>query len=119
MTKLIEIPAEVSGFQEDKDLAKEIRRLDFLPALANNGCVTLDFSKVENATQSFVHALIGEALKQYGEDVLDRIDFHNCSKQLKNIIELVVNYSLGGFGDSTEPIIVQADAHRANQALNK
>jgi hypothetical protein len=99
--QVISIPAEVSGFQEDKDLAKEIRRLKFLPALENNGQVVLDFSKVETATQSFVHALIGEALKQYGEDVLDRIDFRNCSPQLKSIIELVVNYSLGGFGQVT------------------
>src|SRR5947209_13756634 len=95
----ISIPAEVSGFQEDKDLAKEIRRLKFLPALANGGSVILDFSEVATATQSFIHALIGEALKQYGVDVLDQITFRHCSPQLKNIIELVVNYSLGGFGE--------------------
>lgn len=96
------VPAEASGFQEDKDLAKEIRRLKFLPALANGGQVVLDFSKVGTATQSFIHALIGEALKKYGEDVLDRIEFRNCSPQLRNIIELVVNYSVGGFGQVHE-----------------
>ena len=49
------------------------------------------------ATQSFVHALIGEALKRYGAKALDRIEFRNCSRQLKSLIPLVVDYSLGGF----------------------
>lgn len=97
MSKILRIPGGPSRFQEDKDLAREIRVTEILPALRSGERLTLDFSDVDYATQSFVHALIGEALKQFGEEVLDQIEFHRCSPQLRSVIELVVNYSLGGF----------------------
>ena len=100
------IPADASRFQEDKDLAKKIRTEELLPALAAGTRVELDFSDVDYATQSFIHALVGEALKQHGENVLDRIEFLNCSPQLRNIIELVVNYSLGGFSLNLEELTI-------------
>jgi len=95
--KIVRIPSETGGFQEDKDLGKVIRTEQILPALAAGEVVRLDFSKVSYATQSFVHALIGEALKIHGEAVLERLEFHKCSEQLQTVIELVVGYSLGGF----------------------
>lgn len=97
MSNILHIPGGPSRFQEDKDLARQIRIAEILPALLRGERVVLDFSDVDYATQSFVHALIGEALKQFGEEVLDRIEFHRCSAQLRSVIELVVNYSLGGF----------------------
>lgn len=99
MKREIKILASVNGFAEDKDLAKHTRTLELLPALQNQGEVVLDFRAVKYATQSFVHALIGEPLKIYGEEVLKRMEFKNCSSQLRNIIELVVDYSLGEFID--------------------
>jgi hypothetical protein len=104
-TMTIRIPAEASRFQEDKDLAKTIRLEQLLPRLREGRGVILDFADVEYATQSFIHALIGEALKQYGEAVLDRIEFRHCSSQLRNVIELVVNYSLGGFSYDLEAVV--------------
>lgn len=86
-----------SGFAEDKDAAKELRIKRILPALARRDDLILDFEGINYATQSFVHALIGEALKRHGEASLDRIEFKNCSTQLQSLIELVVDYSLGGF----------------------
>jgi len=97
MTVTIEIPHGPRGFAEDKDVARNIRVSRVLPALEKGENVILDFTNVIFATQSFVHALIGQALKQYGEPVLDRIEFRNCSPQLRNIVDLVVDYSLGGF----------------------
>lgn len=93
----IHIPAISGGFQEDKDLARQIRSDRLIPALEKNNTVELDFSDVTYATQSFIHALIGESLKRYGEDVLGNIEFKNCSSQLQSVIELVVDYTLGGF----------------------
>jgi hypothetical protein len=101
MTVKIIIPSDASRFQEDKELAKQIRTTQILPSLEEGKRVRIDFSNVEYATQSFVHALIGEALQQHGEQILDRIEFHHCSPQLRNIIELVVNYSLGGFASTS------------------
>ena len=71
-----------------------------LPALAQNRSIVLDFSEVSYATQSYVHALIGEALQQYGERVLDKLEFRHCSPSLRSVIELVVDYSLGGFPEA-------------------
>ena len=85
------------AFAEDKDYARELRIAALLPALERGDAVVLDFQGVHFATQSFVHALIGEALKRFGEAVLDRIEFRNCSDQLRSIVDLVVDYSLGGF----------------------
>lgn len=97
MSKIIKIFPGVGKFAEDKDEARKIRIEQILPSLQARETIVLDFGDVEFSTQSFIHALIGEPLKQYGDDILDSIEFRNCSSQLQNIIELVVNYSLGGF----------------------
>jgi len=97
MTTKIRLAAGVAGFAEDKDYARALRQEEILPALERGGRVALDFSQIRYATQSFVHALIGEALKKHGELVLDRIEFKNCTPQLQSVIELVVDYSLDGF----------------------
>ena len=57
----------------------------------------LDFSSVDYTTQSYVHALIGEALRTYGDQALARIEFRGCASPVRSLIELVVDYSLGGF----------------------
>jgi hypothetical protein len=103
IAEVINIPDISGGFQEDKDLAREIRNGRILPALQEGHSIVIDFSDVRYTTQSFVHALIGAALKQYGEDVLDRMEFRHCSPQLQNLISLVVDYTLGGFVMEPEP----------------
>lgn len=100
-TSTITIAPDQSGFAENKDSAKELRLTAILPALDRGDEVVLNFSSVGHATQSYVHALIGEALKKHGEPVLDRIQFQGCSPAIKGVIELVVDYSLGGFGSSS------------------
>jgi hypothetical protein len=97
MSEIITIGSGVNGFAENKDQAKELRATRVLPALASDVRITLDFAAVRYATQSFVHALIGEALQKYGEHALDQIEFRNCSEAVRSVIELVVDYSLGGF----------------------
>lgn len=93
----VRLSGGIAGFAEDKDYARKLRQEKILPTLERGDEIVLDFSLVKYATQSFVHALIGEALKRYGEAVLDRIEFQNCTPQLQSVIELVVDYSLGGF----------------------
>ncbi|MCA9400568.1 MAG: STAS-like domain-containing protein, partial [Candidatus Omnitrophica bacterium] len=51
--------------------------------------IVLDFQGVEAATQSFVHALISEVLRQFGTDVLDRMSFKACAPEVRKIIEIV------------------------------
>lgn len=97
MTRTIRVPIGPTRFAEDKDAAKDVRLRELLPALEAGERVVLDFKGVRYATQSFVHALVGEALKRYGDEVLGRIEFKNCSPQLRTVVELVVDYSLSGF----------------------
>ena len=97
MTLEIKMPAESAGFAEDKDLAKRIRESQLLPSLDASVPVVLDFSSVQYATQSFIHALIGEALRRLGEQALELIEFRNCSPSVRSVVELVVDYSLAGF----------------------
>jgi hypothetical protein len=104
MTKVIQLPPGIVGFAEDKDQARSIRLAMLLPALDQGEEVVLDFRDVKYATQSFIHALLSEALHKYGEDLLDRVEFRNCTPQLRSVIELVVDYSLGGFPTSGDEI---------------
>ena len=74
MRRRIEIPADAGGFAEDKDLAQQLRRQEIVPALEREDEVLLDFKKVNYATQSFVHALVGEPLKRFGEPLQGRVE---------------------------------------------
>jgi hypothetical protein len=99
MSVEIILESGVKGFAENKDEARAHRLSTILPALTNGNRVVLDFAAVRYATQSYIHALIGEALKKFGEQALELIEFRNCSPQVRSAIELVVDYSLGGFAE--------------------
>ncbi len=88
----IQLFDSVGSFAENKDTAQEIRIKRIIPAIKNNEKVTLDFENIDSATQSFVHALISDVIRQYGSDSLDNISFKNCSKTVRKIIEIVVEY---------------------------
>lgn len=100
MNDKIRLLSGVNGFAENKDQAKEIRLSRILPAIAHGRGVVLDFADVKYATQSFVHALIGEALQEYGDQALEQIEFRHCSEAVRSVIELVVDYSLSGFAEA-------------------
>jgi hypothetical protein len=90
----ISIKPSSGDFAEDKDAAAVLRERDIRPALAAGQRVVFDFTGVRVATQSFVHALVSDILRNQGESVLDRITFKGCTKAVKGIIETVVQYSL-------------------------
>jgi len=89
--KKIKLFPRAGSFAENKDLARDIRIKEIIPSLEKEE-VTLDFTKVESATQSFVHALISDVIRIYGIEVLDRIFFKNCSDTIKKIISIVIDY---------------------------
>lgn len=82
----------VGSFAENKDVARDVRRKLILPALEKHLEVVLDFSRVASATQSFVHALISEVIRQHGIDVLDQMTFKSCNTVVKNIVSIVTDY---------------------------
>jgi hypothetical protein len=115
----IKVPGGSTGFAEDKDEARRIRFSSLLPALSRKEPVVLDFAEITYSTQSFVHALLGEVLIRYGEEVLGEIEFRNCTPQLQSLIELVVDYSLGGFqrsGSSGGTLVPQTEGPRRSPA---
>jgi len=90
--KIIKMFPLVGNFAENKDLARDIRIKQIIPALEKKQEVTLDFKGVDSATQSFVHALISDLIRKFGSEVLDTIFFKNCSETIKEIVNIVVEY---------------------------
>ena len=64
--KTINLFQAVGSFAENKDIARNIRINEIIPALEKNEEVTLDFKGIDSATQSFIHALISDIIRRYG-----------------------------------------------------
>ena len=79
-------------FADNKDLARELRLNKLIPALEKNQNVIIDFEQVEGATQSFIHALISDLIRKYGNEVIEKIQFKSCNETIKGIITIVVDY---------------------------
>lgn len=88
----INILDETGKFAGNKDIARSIRVNEILPLLEKEKNIILDFDGVESATQSFIHALISEVIRQKGIEVLDKIYFKGCNETVKKIIEIVIEY---------------------------
>ncbi len=86
------IKEHVGDFGENKDVARDLRVQKIMPALKRGETVRLDFEGVSGATQSFIHALISEAIRKYGDDVYDRLLFLNCSEVVKEVVGIVADY---------------------------
>lgn len=90
--KRISIRSRAGAFAENKDVARDLRLSEIVPALDRDEDVIIDFSGVDATTQSFIHALISELLRKYGTDVLDRIEFKSCNDTIRKIITIVADY---------------------------
>lgn len=90
--KNINILDKTGYFAQNKDIARDIRLKEIIPSLEGNEEVVLDFQGVNSATQSFIHALISEILRKYGGSVLGRIKFKSCNEEIKQIINIVLDY---------------------------
>ncbi len=94
MTNTIKLLPIVNEFAENKDLAKQIRVEQIDPLIKKGDEVILDFSGINSATQSFVHALISDLIRKYDEDLFDLLIFKNCSDTVKEIINIVIDYMM-------------------------
>ncbi len=90
--KEIKIFDRTGKFAGNKDIAKEIRLNEIMPDINQEKEVILDFEKVDSATQSFIHALISEVIRQKGIKILDRLYFKKCNSTIQKIIEIVTEY---------------------------
>ena len=92
----IKLFPDTGSFAENKDLAKSIRTQKIIPALDRNEEVILDFENIDSVTQSFIHALISDLMRNYGSEVLDKISFKSCNETIRKIINIVVDYMQEG-----------------------
>ncbi len=84
------------SFAGDKDAAALLRSEVLLPSLAKSKSVTLDFDGVELATQSFMHALLAQTVRE-DPSSLEHIEFKNCNEDIQALIEIVVDYAQEDF----------------------
>ena len=82
----------VGEFAENKDVAKELRLKHLLPALKAGRAVTFDFEGIAGATQSFIHALVSDALRKYPGVVYDNVFYRNTNEEIQKIITIVYKY---------------------------
>lgn len=92
MITTISLFESTGAFAENKDIARDIRLKTLLPALERNDEIVIDFENVTGATQSFIHALISEPFRKYGDKTLDLIRFKNCNETIRQIITIVTEY---------------------------
>ena len=88
----IKLFERVGIFAENKDIAAKIRLNTLISALEKHQKIIFDFENIEGATQSFIHALISDLMRKYGNDVLNNIQFKSCNDTVKAIITIVVDY---------------------------
>lgn len=88
----IKIYDKVKDFAGNKDIARDIRLKEIIPALKKGEEIIIDFENVKSATQSFIHALISDVLRKQGINSLDYITFKSCNDTIKEIIKIVVEY---------------------------
>lgn len=81
----------VAEFLEDVDAAARIRDGKIIPTVRRGGKLAIDFSDVRFVTQSFIHAMLHEALREPG--ALVRISLVNCSRSTREAIQAVAAYS--------------------------
>lgn len=79
-------------FAENKDIGRDIRINEIMPELKAGNEITLNFEKVDNASQSFIHSLVSDPVREYGDRALELIIFKNCSNKIKGIIKIVLGY---------------------------
>lgn len=94
MTYTIVLLPHLGSFASNKDVATTLRRAQILPHLKNNEEVILDFAGIEGSTQSLIHALMAQPLQLYGRDILKLLKFKSANLLLRNLIGLVIDYSL-------------------------
>ena len=79
-------------FAENKDIGKEIRVNYIMPELKKNNEVILNFNKVDRASQSFIHSLVSDPIRTYGDRAVELLLFKNCNDKVKNMIKIVLSY---------------------------
>lgn len=94
---------KVAGdFAENKDIAKNLRIETIMPALSKGNEVILDFDGVSGATQSFIHALISDPIRELKDVAFDNLAYKNANDDIREIISIVYRYMQESLSGSNE-----------------
>lgn len=92
MKKIINIQLMAGDFAENKDIAKKIRVEKIMPALSKQNEVTFDFNGVKGATQSFIHALISDPIREFKDIAFNNLVYKDANSDIREIISIVYRY---------------------------
>lgn len=82
----------VGNFAENKDIAKKLRVERIMPLLLKGEEVILDFDAVSGATQSFIHALISDPIRELKDVAFENLAYQNTNEGIREIISIVYRY---------------------------
>ena len=103
MTKIISLKKLAGEFAENKDIAKKLRVEILMPELSKGKEVIIDFYGVKGATQSFIHALISDPIREYEDIAFEKLVYKNCNDDVKEIVAIVYRYMQESmYGDSSK-----------------
>jgi len=92
MKKTIKLGKLAGEFGENKDIAKQVRIRELMPNLSKGNEIVIDFSGMTGATQSFIHALISDPIRQFNDRAFDAISYKNTNSDIREIISIVYRY---------------------------
>lgn len=102
MRKVINMQKVAGDFAENKDIAKKLRIEKIMPALSKGDEVILDFEGVSGATQSFIHALISDPIRELKNVAFDNLAYKNTNDDIREIISIVYRYMQESLDGSSE-----------------
>jgi len=102
MKKIINMRRAAGDFAENKDIAKKLRIEKIMPALSKGNEVILDFDGVSGATQSFIHALVSDPIRELKNIALDNLAYKNANDDIREIISIVYRYMQESLSGSSE-----------------
>jgi hypothetical protein len=87
-------PVPDTSIAEDKEVAGKLRDEVIIPTLDNGEKVEVYFEGVDTATQSYIHALIADAIRRHGDKSFELLEFSNCTPAVQAVIKTVFAYTL-------------------------
>jgi len=90
--KIVNMKKIAGAFAENKEIAKEIRINMILPELLKGNDVIFNFKYVDGVTQSFIHAMISEPIREFRDDAFEKLYYKNANDNVKKIISIVYRY---------------------------
>lgn len=84
---------DIAGeFAENKEVAKKLRLEVILPALESEREIVVDFAGVSGATQSFIHAMVSDPIRKFGDRAYENMYYVNANGDIQEIISIVYRY---------------------------